>query len=410
MLSQSRSHKNHKPSKERRYAQKTPGSVGAAKAPRNTANFQQSVSKDKTDSLDDLPRTTSLPKDESRGRQESVREQKSSIIKHVDPFLPKWESSDLSWDLLLPASQKLAKERITPEFCQYFFYLVEAVQNGYELPYHVPFDVRCRSDFRYRQVNIQIQAARTPKQRHLARWIGRLDGQTQGASLVACLEYFLVKDEQVFPCSHIMFSLVSATAKANIRYVTDDQMANFFASFVRALRGVLHGRNAPVLDLGAAIQYLSLFWGFCTQFHDSLNAWLALFNNVIAKLGSSDIGLCSWIFAAFAKTNTGNDEYYLYPAVETELDRRVQRENQVTDPDTLWLPATLVTVRFQLEVGVDGIFEVLYELMVKYCGLKNFKSVWEGFGQLEEFERLRCLSEDAREKIKREIEAWDLGG
>lgn len=91
VLSQSRSHKNHKPSEERRYAQKTPGSIDVAKAPRNTANFQQSVSKDKTDILDDLPTTTSLAEDESRGRQRSVREctQEPNVIKHVGPFLPK---------------------------------------------------------------------------------------------------------------------------------------------------------------------------------------------------------------------------------------------------------------------------------------------------------------------------------
>lgn len=327
------------------------------------------------------------------------------------PLQYRREFSVLSWDLLLPASQKLVKKRITPEFYQYFFYLVEAVKNGYELPYYIPFHVRCRFDFRYRKVNIQIQAVRTPKQRHLAGWIDSLDGSIQGTSLVACLEYFMVKNnDQVFCCCDSMFRIVSAAAKANIRYITDNQMANFFATYMRAVRGVLHRRNTSVLHLGAAIDYLLLFWGFCTQFHDSLNARLALFNNVIAKLGSSDIVLCLWIFAAVAKTNTGNDEHYLYPAVETELDRRVQRENQVTDPERRWLPAAIVTVRFQLDIRVDGIFEVLYELMVDYCGLECFKRVWEGFGQLGEFERLRCLSKIARQKTEREIEAWELGG
>ena len=91
VLSQSKSHKNHEPSEKRRYAQKTPGSIGVAKAPRNIAKFQQSVSKDKTDILDDLPTTTSLAEDESRGRQRSVREctQEPNVIKHVGPFLPK---------------------------------------------------------------------------------------------------------------------------------------------------------------------------------------------------------------------------------------------------------------------------------------------------------------------------------
>lgn len=132
--------------------------------------------------------------------------------------------------------------------------------------------------------------------------------------------------------------------------------------------------------LGIAIDYLLLFWGFYTQFHDSLNVRLALFNNIIAKLGSSNIVLYLWIFAAVAKTNTGNNEHYLYPVVETELDRRVQRENQVTDPKRRWLPAVIVTVRFQLDIRVDSIFEVLYELIVDYYSLECFKRVWEGFG------------------------------
>ncbi|KAL8764104.1 MAG: hypothetical protein Q9184_000246 [Pyrenodesmia sp. 2 TL-2023] len=296
--------------------------------------------------------------------------------------------TDSAWDFLVPDSEGLAKEHITTDFCQYFFFVVDKLENSQLLPYDVPFHIRRRIDARYYRAIWQIKQAQLPVRQPLARWITGLDGQIQGSSLVACLEIFTVTEGLKY-CDNF-FSKVTKEVKQlqTVKDVDEQQMANFFATYVRTVRRGLLQKVCPWTEwLEPAITYLARFWAFCPHLHNNQKARYALFNAVIAKLEVFDIVLCLWLFADVAKSTDGdeNNDNQLCGAMEAECYRKLGR---ITLPETHWITTAVVVVNFLLNIGVDGFFDTLYKLMTSYCGCKKFETVWTGMSRLEEYKRL----------------------
>lgn len=190
-----------------------------------------------------------------------------------------------------------------------------------------------------------------PIELSLAKWISGLDGGTQGSSLVACLEVATATEGLTY-CDRF-FSKVTDEIKQlqTVKDVDDQQMANFFATYVRTLRkGLLRNRSPRIEWLEQATGYLGRFSAFCPHLYNNRKARYA-------KLEAFDIVLCLRLSVDVAKsTDDDENDEELCGAMEAECYTKLGRD---AIPGTHWVTTGMVTVSFLLNIGVDGFFDTL---------------------------------------------------
>lgn len=295
---------------------------------------------------------------------------------------------------------------MTTELCQHLFHVFEALSEGHPLPCDVPFRIRSIFDTRYRRVAEKIRKVQRPMM--IAKWISTLEGQVQGLSLVACLEYFMVNEDQPLVYCDDFFRMATNEIEQlqTLKHVDDEEMANFLATYVRTFRKGLDDRDAQSDEwLVRASDFLSRFWGLCAHLNDSPIKRSAIFAATIAKLEVDDIPYGLWVFAAIAKDiRDGSNESQLCEAMEVELGNKT---SQVLKDEMRWVLTAMVTARFLIRVGVHGFFEALHPLMVEYCGTeRRYEVVWEALRRADDFEKHRGSLADAKKELKGRFEEW----
>lgn len=166
------------------------------------------------------------------------------------------------------------------------------------------------------------------------------------------------------------------TQVQSLKHVSEDQISNFFATYVRAFRASLRNINQDLDGLELSLEYFSRFWGLCSAQYSNQIAGnvLCLFQSTITKLDNIDIPLCLWIFLAGSNTssfaqmeNVAVEQLYL--AMEAELNVRLP------DQDRRVLPV-FMTVQFLLSARHMGFFNILHDLMRAQGRLKIWECVW----------------------------------
>ncbi len=124
-------------------------------------------------------------------------------------------------------------------------------------------------------------------------------------------------------------------------------------------------------SLGQGSALLNGFWGFCPHLYDNYQRRLNIFKAVVEQIEVHEISVCLWIFTAIANTNREGDAKELYEAagVETFLRATSRAGTPATDPNVdYWVYLTKAVLTFLLHPGASRFAEILYPLMVDYCG------------------------------------------
>ncbi|KAL9626647.1 MAG: hypothetical protein Q9164_007830 [Protoblastenia rupestris] len=160
----------------------------------------------------------------------------------------------------------------------------------------------------------------------------------------------------------------------SLRHVSEDQISNFFATYVRALRASLSNSGQGLDEVSLSLDYFSSFWGLCTAQYSNLffGNVLSLFKATIRKLDNIDNPLCLWIFlvgSGISQNLEDPDVGQLYLAMEAELNVRMP------DQDLGVLPV-FMTVQFLLSVGHKRFFDIMHDLMRAQGKIQTWRCVW----------------------------------
>ncbi|KAL9124657.1 MAG: hypothetical protein Q9217_006033 [Psora testacea] len=305
------------------------------------------------------------------------------------------EDAKKAWSLLSPDEPNLRIRRITDAFCQYFFHVYYALRNGKEIPYQVPVSIRAESDRRYRNAWNKTQDVQKYKNHNLAKWIDALDGEKQGHSLIALLEIRLHTEGPLESRKLLRTILDLKMQVESLRHVSENQISNFFATYVRAFRTNI-GQNPDEVLLAESLGYFTDFWFLCTAQYSNQIAGncLSLFKATITKLENIDIPLCLWIFLAgsgtsgFAQNIDDPAVEEMYLAMETELNARWQPLDILPGV----LPA-LMTVQFLLSAGHSGFFNIMNRLMHAQSRVQTWEKVWRTLRRWEYYIAVSQLTE-----------------
>lgn len=289
------------------------------------------------------------------------------------------DTIEKTWNLLVPSNERLALRHITSSLCKYFFHILEALKNDQVLPYVLPFSVRCQIDFRYQRA-VQLLKP-LPSLRKLAKDVSSLEGDLQGSTIIVCLEHLMI--ESLGYAKFFRQVIQEIHQLQTIREVSDDQMADFFATCVHYFRKTLD-RPRP---LQLACDELVQFWGFCIHLSESPAGRSRMFQATIAKLGFHDIPLCLWIFVTLTKAADMSDasDGLLCNMAEAEINNKMRFPS--TEDNLRWLCLVVVTVNFLLNIELKGFYEVLGPLLKNHCGRREFESVWRILSAGEELDR-----------------------
>lgn len=297
------------------------------------------------------------------------------------------ERAKKAWSLLSPDESCLHKKHITDDFCKYFFCLYRTLRCNKEIPYQVPVNIRAKINPRYSKVWNKLGDPKTSGNENLAKWIDTLDGEDQGTSLIALLE---IKMHIECPLENgkLLCTINDLAAQTqNLRYVTEDQISNLFATCVRTFRIQLEDIHEKGGELGLtnSLDYFSRFWKLCTaQYNNQIAGNVLLFKTTITKLDNVDIPLCLWIFLA-ASGDRGPEAMkdplvdQMYLAMRAELSVRLPG-------NALWALPGYMTVHFLVgvgHVGRIGFFGIMHHLMLAQCGLDVWECIWKGCQQWE---------------------------
>ena len=170
-----------------------------------------------------------------------------------------------AWSFLSPDDSKLRIGRITPSFCKYFYHIWDALQCGKEIPYQVPVDIRARFDKEYHIVWKKVKETKSPRNGNLAEWISSLDGEKQGVALIALLEVKM-DTEGPFESSHLLRAVVASIGQVQtLKHASENQISNYFATYVRVFRTRLRKiRLVDEVALAASLEHFSSIWCLCT--------------------------------------------------------------------------------------------------------------------------------------------------
>lgn len=244
------------------------------------------------------------------------------------------------------------------------------MKSGREVPYQVPVTIRAKIDPLYQEVRRKTDAATAEG---LAQWIDALDGEKQGISLIALLEIKMHTDGPV-ESSKLLGAIMKQVGQVqSLRHVSEEQISNFFATYVRAFRDQLTaGSNEEIL--GKSLDYFASFWTLCTAQYSGNKAdnYLSLFKAAIRKLDNIDIPLCLWTFLAGSGTsyNMGDPAVEeLHRALETELHYRLPSRYPPAIP-------AFITLQFLLSAGNFGFFDIMHRLM-ETRRKKEWRAVWQ---------------------------------
>lgn len=289
------------------------------------------------------------------------------------------EYANKAWSLLSPDEPSLRIRHITDDFCLYFFHVFYTLGRGKEIPFQVPVRIRAKFIPRYRNAWNKFEDAKSPKNHNVAKWIGTLDGEKQGTSLIALLE-ITMDTEGPLESRTLLRTILNLTPQVkSLRHVSEDQISNFFATLVRAFRTCIND-SPQALDevtLEGSLAYFSNFWSLCTaQYCNHIAGnYLSLFEATIRKLENIDIPLCLWTFLAGSGTsNFANNMEdpavgQMYVAMETELNLRLPSETPCVVP-------IFMTVQFLLSVRHVGFFEIMHGLMHAQRKVHLWQCVW----------------------------------
>ena len=265
-----------------------------------------------------------------------------------------------AWSLLSPDTSNRHARHITEGFCQYFFHLHYTLQGGGVIPFQIPVNVRAKIDRRYGNAFNRIKSKENDLE--LAKWISSLSGKEQGVSLIALLEIETYTNGPPESCKLLHEVLKLNGEVGTLRHATEDQISNFFATYVRAFRAGL----GPDLDQSALtgwLEYFSVFWSLCTAQYNNQMAdnHLPLFKATIKKLDIIDIPLCLWIFLAGHGTSQPQDMEdpavdQIYLAMKNKLNAKLPN----TDPEVI---PVFTIVQFVLSAGHGGFFDIMHYLM-----------------------------------------------
>ena len=299
-----------------------------------------------------------------------------------------------SWLFLSPDQTTIRRRRLTYDFYAKFHLIFHNLQFGKEIPYQVPVDIRSQIDVRYRTAWKMTHSVPGLTESQLARWIATLDGEKQGVSLIALLEIQMHK-KGLADEGKLLGAVVQEIEQVQtLRHASEDQISNFFATFVRAVSANLEAAGAR-LDkklLEASLNYFARFWSLCTDQYSNRIAGnvVALFKATIEKLETYDVPLCMWIFlAGSGMSNYASDmedpafrEIDL--TMEVEITRRLPHE-------TPWVYPTLITVEFALRVCRihSGFFPLVDDFMHAVGKAQHWKTGWQAHKSLEYFKTLK---------------------
>lgn len=290
-----------------------------------------------------------------------------------------------AWSLLSPDKVGLRIRSIRDGFCPYFFHIYLARNSGNEkIPYQVPVDIRARIHPRYGLASRKIAT----KSLDLVRWISTLEGEEQVVSLIALLE---IKIHTEGPLeSHELFRSVSTLVGQMeiLKRAPEDQMSNFFATFVRAFSKSI-GQGDPEKVLADSLDYFAKFWTFCMAEYAISNAGnhLSVFKTTIEKLENIDIPLCLWVFMAGSGTGldqnlNDHDVGQMYFAMKTVLNDRLRRLLDVSPRHMTMLSDVspmFMTVQFIIRAGEGssyGFFEIMHRVIIAQGNEKAWGDVW----------------------------------
>lgn len=319
--------------------------------------------------------------------------------------IPKEEEYELKavWDFFLPNKARIPRHIIGTNFCQHVFHVSEALHNGKSLPRDIPFPVRSHLNKDYRRVKTQIKRAPGPKHIHLAKWICAFEGPEQGTLLVACLEFFIFEGD--LPYCHRFFNAVTQeiTQLQTLRYVDDNQMANFFATLVRTFRnGLIQSKTQENEWQMDAVNFIFKFWGYCTHLNNNPRQRSCLFQQTIEKLDVYDIVLCLWIFATIAydieDNGNLNSAVKLCRLMEIELSIRIVDMSK-WDKDWLWVPTAAAVLGFLVRVN-KGLLQTLDPLMVGYCGKQNWDFICDNADRFDDDLVFRTMVKEWRTHMR----------
>ena len=294
-----------------------------------------------------------------------------------------------AWSLLSPNESRIRKRHITEGFCEHFLLIYHTLQSDKEVPYQVPVTTRAKIDKLYDNVSRKMKNANSPE--NLARWIESLDGEMQGTSLIALLEIKMHSDGLI-ESRELLRAILSLLGQVqSLRHASEDQISNFFATYVRGFRDrVTDGSDENTLT--QSLEYFSSFWSLCTAQYSGHKAdnYLSLFKGTISKLDNIDIPLGLWTFLAGSGcSNLAQDMgdpavEQLYLAMETELNDRLPSEC----PSAI---SGFITMQFLLSIGNFGFFEVMDRLM-RAQREREWLAVWQTCQHQETFTALTQLT------------------
>lgn len=296
--------------------------------------------------------------------------------------------------MLSPDDASLHARHIKEGFCQYFALFYETLQRGKEIPYQIPVDIRAEIDPRYGTVWNMLNG---DIKHDMAGWIDNLEGEKQGNSLIALLEIKMYTKDPL-ESQELLHIIVSTTQVKSLRHVTEDQISNFFATFVRIFRSHLHRPSPNFESIGEPLmEYFTTFWSLCTaQYSQKIASnYLALFKATIRKLDNINIPLCLWVFLGGSTTQDMED-----PAVQ-EMYLAMQTELSVRLPGSVpWVLPIFMTMQFLDSRIHIGFFDIMHRLMLAQCGVRMWERVWRGCQRSERYRKLRQDSEEYQRRHK----------
>lgn len=312
-----------------------------------------------------------LPLTPEQNNEQNLLISTSNIVTASD--LSRSNCSSTAWYILLPESSSIRVDRLSTDFCQYFFLIVHQLELGMKVSYRVPVHIRAKYDNTYRCVWKKMHSS-SPSM--LAEWIASCsEDDSQGVNLIAVLEITL-ETHGFKGCRRRLTEVQSWDVKLeSLQHASTDQLSNFLATSIEILAHLDQTDDGKATrDDGLAIMRKIWIWSRHRDFFLTLES---LFVQTIKRLETKAIPLCLWFFLTILRSLLiENSDYTVLSKVLCQALRKSLPEQEKTFFGLTWLPSAMLIMQFLQLDAHSEFFGVLHHAMQDFCGDENWRGLW----------------------------------
>ena len=305
-------------------------------------------------------------------------------------------TTQVIWDLLSSDSPREGPFPVVKEFCQYFLLLMNKVEQGWRLPYWVPIKVRCDINPSYRHIWRLFHSPGFYKtETDLAVHIDRIPNPFIRAMTLTVMLEIIIESRSPVEASKVLKAIIVQRGNINfLTYVTEPQLANLIATYVRRVKVIAFPSTSRSWDhtlFDEMMYFTDQIWNLCSPWYNvSISERPTLFGAVIARLEGIEIPFCLWIFMHCLGTTHGDRTVISVNALYDQLIDRYIFLTPVKDHP--WLMPSICVVNFIIfadQWSRDGFFfDLLQEVMEAGGEEGKWEYVWELCHRQKMFERL----------------------